>query len=47
MSEAIKTFQILDSNSKTALIIVKWNLRYVLKKYMFMFIKYITVTKAK
>ena len=32
MSEAIKTFQTLDSNSKISLIILKGNLPYVLKK---------------
>ena len=35
MSEAIKTFQNLYSNSKILLIILKGNLSYVLKKCMF------------
>ena len=35
MSEAIKTFQNLYSNSKISLIILKGNLSYVLKKCMF------------
>ena len=47
MSEAIKTFETLYSNSKISLIILKGNLSYVLKKCMFMFIKYLIVTKAK
>ena len=47
MSEAIKRFQTLDSNSKISLIILKGNLPYVLKKCMFVFIKYLIVTKAK
>ena len=47
MSEAIKTFQTLFSNSKISLIIPKENLTYVLKKYMFLFIKYLIATKAK
>ena len=47
MSEAIKTFQTLDSNTKISVIILKGNLSYVLKKCMFMFIKYLIVTKAK
>ena len=43
-----KTFQTLDSNSsKISLITLKGNLSYVLKKCMFMFIKYLIVTKAK
>ena len=46
MSEAIKTFQTLDSNSKILLIILKGNLPYVLKKRIFMFIKYLIVAKA-
>ena len=37
MSEAIKTFQTLDSNSKISLIIPKGNLSYVLKKCMFVY----------
>ena len=41
MSEAIKMFQTLDGNSKILLIILKGNLPYVLKKCMFMFIKYL------
>ena len=41
MSEAIKMFQTLDGNSKILLIILKGNLSYVLKKCMFMFIKYL------
>ena len=45
MSEATKTFQTLDSNSKILLIILKGNLLYVFKKRMF--IKYLIVTKAK
>ena len=47
MSEAIKTFQTLDSNSKISLIILKGNLSYVLIKCMFMFIKNLIVTKMK
>ena len=47
MSEVIKTFPTLDSNSKTSLIILKRNLPYVLKKHMFMFTKYAIVRKAK
>ena len=41
MSEAIKMLQTLDGNSKILLIILKGNLPYVLKKCMFMFIKYL------
>ena len=47
MSEAIKTFQTLCSNAKILLTILKGNLWYVLKKYMFMFIKCLIVTKAR
>ena len=47
MYEAIKNFQTLDSNSEISLIILKGNLQYVLKKCMFMFIKYLIVRKAK
>ena len=47
MSEAIKTLQTFDSNSKISLIIPKGNLPYVLKKCMFMFIKYLIIRKAK
>ena len=47
MSEAIRTFQTLYSDSKISLIIQKRNMSYVLKKCMFMFIKYLIVTKAK
>ena len=47
MTEAIKTFQTLDSNSKILLIILKGNLPYVLKKCIVMFIKYLIVTKTK
>ena len=47
MSEAIKTFETLYSNSKISLIILKGNPSYVLKKCMFMFIKHLIVTKAK
>ena len=47
MSEAIRKFQTLDSNSKILQIILKANLLYVLKKCMFMFVKYLIVTKAK
>ena len=47
MSEAIKTIQTLDGNSKISLIILKGFLRYVLKTFMFMFIKYLIVRKAK
>ena len=47
MSEAIKTFQTSDSNSKISLIIPKGNLSYILKKCMFMFIKYLIATNAK
>ena len=47
MSEAIKTFQTLDSNSKISLIILKGSLWYVLKKCMFIFIKYLIVRKVK
>ena len=43
MSEAIKPFQTLDNNSRISLIILTGNLSYVLKKYMFMFIKYLIV----
>ena len=39
-------FQTLDSNSKIPLIILKRNLSYVMKKWMFMFIKYLIVTKT-
>ena len=46
MSEAIKTFQTLDSNSKISPIILKGNLPYVLKKCVFMFIKYLVVTNV-
>ena len=46
MGEAIKMFQTLDSNSKIPLIILKRNLSYVMKKWMFMFIKYLIVTKT-
>ena len=46
MSETIK-LKTLDSNSKISLIILKGNLPYVLKKSMFMIIKYLIVTKAK
>ena len=47
MSKAIQTFQTLDSNSKILLIILKENLLHVLKKCMFMFIKYLIVKKVK
>ena len=47
MSKAIKTFQTSGSNSKILLVNVKGNLSYILKKSMFMFIKYLIVTKAK
>ena len=47
MSEAIKAFQTLYNNSKISLIILKGNLLYVLKKYMFMLIKDLIVTKVK
>ena len=47
MSEAIKTFETLNTNSVFSLIILKGNLSYVLKKYMFMFIKYIIVTNVQ
>ena len=47
MREAIKMFQTLYSNSKISLFILKGNLSYILKKCMFMFIKYLIVTKAK
>ena len=47
MSKAIKMFQTSGSNSKILLIIVKGKLSYILKKFMFMFIKYLIVTKAK
>ena len=47
MSEAIRTFQTLYSDSKISLIIQKGNMSYVLKKCMFVFIKYLIVTKAK
>ena len=43
---AIKPSQTLDSNSKTSLIILKENLPHVLKKWVFMFIKYVIVRKA-
>ena len=46
MSEAIKTFQALDSNSIISLIILKGNLSYILKKFMFMFIKYLVTNVA-
>ena len=46
MSEAIKTFQTLDNNSKISPIILKGNLSYVLKKCVFMFIKYLAVTNV-
>ena len=39
MSEAIKTFQTLDRNSKISLILLKGNLPFVLQKGMLMFIK--------
>ena len=45
MSEAIKTFQTLDSNSIISLIILG-DLSYVLKKCMSMFIKYLIVTNV-
>ena len=47
MGEATKTFQILDSNSKISQIILNRKLWYVLKKCMFMFTKYLIVTKTK
>ena len=47
MSEAIKTIQTLDSNWKSSLIILKGNLSYILKKYMFMFITYLIMINAK
>ena len=47
MSEAIRTFQTLYSDSKISLIIQKVNISYVLKKCMFIFIKHLIVTKAK
>ena len=47
MSEAIKTFQTSDSNSKIWLIMLKENPSYVLKKCMFMFIKYLMVKYLK
>ena len=47
MGEARKTFQTFYSNSKILLIILKGNLPYVLKKYMFMFIKYLIKTTTK
>ena len=43
MTEAIKPFQILDSNSIISLTILKGSPSYVLKKYKFMFIKYLIV----
>ena len=47
MGEAVKNFQTLDSNSRISPIILKGNLLYVFKKYMFMFIKYFTLRKVK
>ena len=44
MSEAIKTFQTLDSNWKISLIILKGNLLHILKKLMLM---HIIARKAK
>ena len=44
MSEAIKTFQTLDSNWKISLIILKGNLLHILKKRMLM---HIIARKAK
>ena len=46
MAEAIKMFQTLDSNSKIPLIILKRNLSYVMKKWMFMFIKYLKILRG-
>ena len=46
MNAAIKAFQTLYSNSKISLIILKGNLWYALKKCMFVFIKYLIVTKV-
>ena len=46
MSEAIKTFQTLDSNSRILLIILKGNLSRALQKCMFMFIKYLIMRKV-
>ena len=46
MSEAIKSFQIWDSNSKILLIILKGNLSYVLNKCMLMFVKYFILTNV-
>ena len=43
MSQAIKTFETIDNNSKISL---KGNLSYVLKKCMFMFIKYLNCDKC-
>ena len=41
MSETIKKFHTLDRNSKLSLILLKGGLLFVLKKCMFMFIKYL------
>ena len=46
MSEAIKTFQTLYSNSRILLISLKEK-SHVLKKCMFIFTNYLIVTKAK
>ena len=46
MSQTIKKFQILDSNSIISLIILKRNLSNILIKCMFMFIKYLIVTNV-
>ena len=46
MSKTIKTFQTLDSNSKILIIILKANLSHVLKKWMFVFIKYLIMTNV-
>ena len=43
----VKTFQTLDSNSIILLIILKRNLSYILKKYMFMSIKCLIVTMLR
>ena len=46
MSEAIKTFQTLNISSIFWVVILMGNLSYVLKKYMFRFVKYLVVTNV-
>ena len=46
MSDARKTFQTLDVKPIILLIILKGNLSFVLKKCMFIFIKYLIATNV-